>query len=90
MQLSVVTVMLYFISEARFHFGIANIKVYSAISLISISAVTVACVPRFILTAFWVMPFSTETVFSVLQLAVAAYIVFRLCSVTCNVKQKEE
>lgn len=90
MQLSTIGVMLYFVAEARFHFGVASYKVYTAISLVTVAAVTVACVPRFILTAFWVMPFSVETVFSVLQAAVAAYIVFRLFSVTCGQTVKEE
>ena len=89
MQLSVIAVMIYFTSEARFHFGIASNRAYTAISLMTVTAVIFACVPRFILTAFWAMPFSTETVFGVLQLAIAVYIVFRLISVTCA-KEEEE
>ena len=83
MQLSVVAVMIYFTSEARFHFGIANNRVYTAISLMTVTAIIFACAPRFILTAFWVMPFSTDTVYAVLQLALAVYIIFRLLSVSC-------
>jgi len=90
MQLSMVLVMLYFVAEARFHFGIGSYKVYSAISLITVATVVVACVPRFALTAFWVMPFSAETVYSVLQLAVAAYILSRLCSITCSKEPDRE
>ena len=89
MQLSVVAVMIYFTSEARFHFGIANIRAYTAISLMTVTAVIFACAPRFLLTAFWVMPFSTETVYAVLQLALSTYIIFRLVSVTCSKKEEE-
>lgn len=80
-QLSTIAVMIYCVAEARFHFGIARYRTYVAVSLMTVAAVIVACAPGFLLTAFWVMPFTTETVYEVLQLAVAVYIVFRLISV---------
>ena len=91
-QLSVIVVMLYSVAEARFHFGIARYRMYIAISLITVAAVIVTCVPGFLLTAFWMMPFSSKTIYEVLQLAVAAYIVFRLISTAGSeeVEKKEE
>lgn len=83
-QLSAIAVMVYCVAEARFHFGIARNRTYTAVSLITVTAIIVACVPGFLLTAFWVMPFSSETVYEVLQLAMAAYIIFRLISVAAS------
>ena len=80
-QLSTITVMVYCVAEARFHFGIARYRMYTAISLITVATVIVTCVPGFLLTAFWYMPFTSETIYEVLQLAIAAYVVFRLISV---------
>lgn len=89
-QLSTVAVMIYCVAEARFHFGIARYRLYTAISLIAVTSIIVACAPGFLLTAFWVMPFSTETIYEVLQLAMAAYIIFRLISVAGAETEKEE
>lgn len=89
-QLSTITVMLYCVAEARFHFGIARYRMYTALSLVAITTVIVTCAPGFLLTAFWVMPFSTETVYEVLQLAMAAYIIFRLASTAESETEKEE
>lgn len=88
-QLSALCVMVYCVAEARFHFGIAKYKTYVSISLIAMTAVIVTCVPGFLLTAFWVMPFSTETIYEVLELAMAVYIVFRLIS-TAGAEQTAE
>ena len=81
-QLSVIAVMLCATAEARFHLGIARYRTYAALCLVSVMCVTVACVPTFLLHAFWLLPLSAETVFCVLQVALAAYIVTRLISVT--------
>ncbi|MBQ7700513.1 MAG: hypothetical protein IJT49_09255 [Clostridia bacterium] len=89
-QLSAIAVMVYCVAEARFHFGIARYRTYTAVSLIAVTSVIVACVPGFLLTAFWVMPFTTETVYEVLQLAMAAYIIFRLISTATAETEKEE
>lgn len=89
-QLSTIAVMVYCVSEARFHFGIARYRTYTAIALIAVTTVIVTCAPGFLLTAFWVMPFSTETVYEVLQLAMAAYIIFRLISTAGSETEKEE
>lgn len=82
-QFSVVTVMLYCLSEARFHFGIAKYRTYVAVTLVSVVSVITAAVPGFILTAFWLLPFSAETIFDVMQLAFAVYMVCRLISTSC-------
>ena len=89
-QLSTIAVMVYCVAEARFHFGIARYRTYTAISLIAVTTVIVTCAPGFLLTAFWVMPFSTETVYEVLQLAMAAFIIFRLTSTAEPETEKEE
>lgn len=89
-QLSAITVMVYCVSEARFHFGIARYRLYVAMSLVTVAAVIVACVPGFLLTAFWVMPFTTETIYEILQLAIAAYIIFRLVSVAGSEETEKE
>lgn len=90
-QLSTIAVMLYCVAEARFHFGIARYRMYIAVSLITVTAVIVTCVPGFLLTAFWMMPFSSKTIYEVLQLAIAAYIVFRLISTTdSDTEEKKE
>ena len=81
LQLSVITVMLCATAEARFHFGIARFRVYAAVYLCAVMSVIVACVPNFLLTAFWMIPFSAETVFCVLQVALAAYMLSRLISI---------
>ena len=81
LQLSVITVMLCATAEARFHFGIARFRVYAAVCLCAVMSVIVACVPNFLLTAFWMIPFSAETVFCVLQVALAAYMLSRLISI---------
>ena len=89
LQLSVITVMLYFLSEARFHFGIARYRLYISASLISVCSIIVACIPNFMLSAFWRMGFSSDTVFSVLQVAVAAYIISRLICVVSYPEKTE-
>lgn len=89
LQLSVIAVMLCCVAEARFHFGAARYRTYAALSLISVMAVIVGPVPSFILTAFWVMPFTVETVFNVLQIAMAVYMIVRLISVSSS-EQKAE
>ena len=87
-QFSVVMIMLYTVSEARFHFGIARPRLYIAVSAITIVSIVTACVPNFLLTAFWFLPFSSDTVFSVLQLGIAMYILQRMISVM-NAKTEE-
>lgn len=80
-QLSVVFVLFYALCEAKFHFGMAKIKTYTAVSCCAVMVITVVCVPHFILTAFWNLPFTTNAVFSIMQISVAAYIICRLISV---------
>lgn len=87
-QFSVIMVMLYAISEARFHFGIARPRLYIAVSAVTVVAIITACVPNFLLTAFWFLPFSSDTVFSVLQVGIAMYIIQRMISVI-NAKTEE-
>lgn len=88
-QFSVITVMLYCLAEARFHFGISRFRMYVALTLVSVVSVIVAAVPSFILTAFWLMPFSPVTVFAVMQVALAAYMVCRLVSIGCGEEKSE-
>ena len=87
-QFSVIMIMLYTVSEARFHFGIARPRLYMAVSAITVVSIVTACVPNFLLTAFWFLPFSSDTVFSVLQLGIAMYILQRMISVM-NAKTEE-
>ena len=89
-EFSVIMVVMYCLSEARFHFGLARYRTYAAVSLIAVVSVITAAVPNFILTAFWVMPFSAETVYAVMQLAIVAYIICRLISVACGSEKTEQ
>ena len=88
-QLSVIMIMLYTVSEARFHFGIARPRLHVALSAVTVVVIITACVPNFLLTAFWLLPFSSDTVFSVLQVGVAMYVLQRMISVI-NAKPVEE
>ena len=88
-QLSVIMIMLYTVSEGRFHFGIARPRLHVALSAVAVVVIITACVPNFLLTAFWLLPFSSDTVFSVLQVGVAMYVLQRMISVL-NARPIEE
>ncbi len=81
-QLGIISVMFYFISEARYQLDISVPRLYFALSLASIIIICVSCVPNIILTVQGIVNFTPHTIYSFVQLGILSYIVTRLLSFT--------
>ena len=79
-QLSLITLMLYFLAESRYHLGKASPPLYIGISLLSMVVVGTVAVPNLLLSAFWVMPMTQLSIFSAVEILLAFYILSRVLS----------
>ncbi len=76
-QLSVIFIMLYLTSEAKFRITRPRHHLHLALSLVTIVVTATYCIPNLILTIMLVLPFDTFSVYSGLQVALLLYAVIR-------------
>ena len=76
-QLSVIFLMLYLTSEAKFRITRPKHHLHLALSLVTIVVTATYCIPNLILTIMLVLPFDTFSVYSGLQVALLLYAIIR-------------
>ena len=76
-QLSVILIMLYMTSEARYRIAKPKHHLHLALSLVTIVVTMTYCIPNLILTVMLVLPFDTFSIYSGLQVAILLYVVIR-------------
>ncbi len=76
-QLSVIFLMLYLTSEAKYRITRPKHHLHLALSLVTIVVTATYCIPNLILTVMLVLPFDTFSVYSGLQVALLLYAVIR-------------
>lgn len=76
-QLSVIFIMLYLTSEAKYRITKPKHHLHLALSLVTIVVVATYCIPNLILTVMLVLPFDEFSIYSGLQVAILIYAVVR-------------
>lgn len=76
-QLSVIFLMLYLTSEAKYRITRPKHHLHLALSLVTIVVTATYCIPNLVLTVMLVLPFNIFSVYSGLQVALLLYIVIR-------------
>lgn len=76
-QFSVIFIMLYLTSEAKYRITKPRHHLHLALSLVTIVIVATYCIPNLILTVMLVLPFDEFSIYSGLQVALLVYAVIR-------------
>lgn len=76
-ELSVIFMMLYLTSEARYRIDTPRHRLHLALSLVSIIAVATYCIPNIVLTVMLVLPFDEFSIYAGLQITVLLYMIIR-------------
>ncbi len=76
-QLSVIFIMLYLTSEAKYRITKPNHHLHLALSLLTIVVTATYCIPNLVLTVMLVLPFNIFSVYSGLQVALLLYAIIR-------------
>lgn len=77
-QATLIAAMLAMVLEARSHIGIPKQRLHIGVSLAASFIILVLSIPEFLLSAFWLMPFGIQTVYSATLTAYAVYTMARL------------
>lgn len=75
---SLCAIMMFFLEEGKFSLGVGNGKAYIFYGLSAIVLTMVYSLPHVLLSAFWVVSFSTKTIYSCLELVIVTLIIGRL------------
>lgn len=76
-ELSVIFIMLYLTSEARYRIDTPRHRLHLALSLVSIIAVATYCIPNIVLTVMLVLPFDEFSIYAGLQITILLYMIIR-------------
>lgn len=77
---SLAALMLFFVCEGKFSVGTGNGGGYVFFGLSSVLLTFVYALPELVLSAFWLVSWQTDTMFSVLELLMCMYVIARLAA----------
>lgn len=86
---SMAAMMMFFLEEGKFSAGNGNGKMYIFYGLSSVLLTFVYSLPHSLLSAFWVVNFSTKSIYSCLELVIVVLIIGRIFNYEM-ISQKEE